>query len=68
MWTKVLKGANVSTGCSMLSLDAKNPKTLYAGMRDFRRDGGYRCGKGENLPVSQFYHVSVDKPRESQDA
>ncbi len=38
-WTKVLKGANLSTGCSMLSMDASNPKTLYAGMWDFRRKG-----------------------------
>ncbi len=38
-WTKVLKGGNASTGCSMLSLDRTNPKTLYAGMWDFRRKG-----------------------------
>ena len=38
-WTKALKGANASTGCSMLSLDAKNPKTIYAGLWDFRRKG-----------------------------
>jgi photosystem II stability/assembly factor-like uncharacterized protein len=38
-WTKVLKGANGSTGCSMLSLDKQNPKTIYAGMWDFRRQG-----------------------------
>ena len=38
-WTKVLKGANASTGCSMLTLDRANPKTIYAGMWDFRRKG-----------------------------
>jgi len=38
-WTKVLKGANASTGCSMISMDSKNPQTLYAGMWDFRRQG-----------------------------
>ncbi|MCM3905405.1 MAG: hypothetical protein ND866_27225 [Pyrinomonadaceae bacterium] len=38
-WTKILKGANASTGCSMLSLDSQNPKTIYAGMWDFRRQG-----------------------------
>ncbi len=38
-WTNVLKGANASTGCSMLSLDRSNSKTLYAGMWDFRRKG-----------------------------
>src|SRR5436190_6995942 len=31
-WTKVLKGSNASTGCSMMSMDRANPKTLYAGL------------------------------------
>jgi len=31
-WTKVLKGANLSTGCSMISMDPQNPKTIFAGM------------------------------------
>src|SRR5213082_2005191 len=30
-WTKILKGANLSTGCSMMSMDPKSPKTVYAG-------------------------------------
>jgi len=38
-WTKVLKGGNLSTGCSMLAMDPAHPKTLYAGMWDFRRKG-----------------------------
>src|SRR5437763_3781305 len=38
-WSKVLKGPNASTGCSMMSMDPKDPKTLYAGMWDFRRKG-----------------------------
>ncbi len=38
-WTKVLRGSNASTGCSMMSMDPKDPKTLYAGMWDFRRKG-----------------------------
>src|SRR5207253_5907332 len=38
-WTKVLKGANASTGCSMMSMDPQTPKTLFAGMWDFRRKG-----------------------------
>src|SRR5258705_10900005 len=38
-WTKALKGANLSTGCSMMSMDPAHPKTLYAGMWDFRRRG-----------------------------
>src|SRR5438128_2410910 len=38
-WTKVLRGANLSTGCSLLTMDPSHPKTLYAGMWDFRRRG-----------------------------
>lgn len=38
-WTKILKGANSSTGCSTLSLDPQNPQVIYAGMWDFRRQG-----------------------------
>jgi photosystem II stability/assembly factor-like uncharacterized protein len=38
-WTKVLKGPNASTGCSMISMDRQNPQTIYAGMWDFRRKG-----------------------------
>src|SRR5258706_2501858 len=38
-WTKALKGADLSTGCSMMSMDPAHPKTLYAGMWDFRRRG-----------------------------
>jgi photosystem II stability/assembly factor-like uncharacterized protein len=38
-WEKILKGANASTGSSMISMDPQNPKTIYAGMWDFRRKG-----------------------------
>src|SRR5881398_4261889 len=34
-WVHVLKGSNLSTGCSMLTLDPKNPKTIFAGLWDF---------------------------------
>jgi photosystem II stability/assembly factor-like uncharacterized protein len=47
-WTKVLKGPNASTGCSMVSLDKQNPKTLYAGMWDFRRKGWTFRSGGES--------------------
>ena len=36
-WRKVLAGANRSTGCAMLAMNAQEPKTLYASMWDFRR-------------------------------
>src|SRR5207248_1706200 len=38
-WSLVLKGSNLSTGCSGLSIDTKNPDTLFAGLWDFRRKG-----------------------------
>src|SRR5437016_2863773 len=38
-WTKALRGGNLSTGCSMLAMDPSSPKTLYAGLWDFRRKG-----------------------------
>ena len=61
-WTKVLGGPNLSTGCSMLSLDAKNPKTIYAGMWDFRRKGWtFRSGgEGPNAPSGSGLFKSTD--------
>ncbi|MCA1593231.1 MAG: sialidase [Acidobacteria bacterium] len=47
-WAKILKGANASTGCSMLTMDRQNPKTLYAGMWDFRRKGWTFRSGGES--------------------
>lgn len=38
-WKKVLAGANGSTGCAMLATSPQEPKTLYASMWDFRRQG-----------------------------
>ena len=38
-WTQILKGANASTGCSMMTMDPRDPKTIYAGLWDFRRKG-----------------------------
>lgn len=47
-WTIILKGANLSTGCSMLSMDKANSKTIYAGMWDFRRKGWTFRSGGDN--------------------
>ena len=38
-WNRVLAGANTATGCAMLSMSAAEPKTIYAAMWDFRRQG-----------------------------
>lgn len=61
-WAKVLKGANASTGCSMMSLDASNPKTVYAGMWDFRRKGWTFRSGGEtpDAPSASGLFKSTD--------
>jgi len=61
-WTKVLKGGNLSTGCSMLSMDPSNPKTLYAGMWDFRRKGWtFRSGgDSATAPSASGLFKSID--------
>jgi photosystem II stability/assembly factor-like uncharacterized protein len=38
-WNKVLAGANGSTGCGLLAMSHQEPKTIYASMWDFRREG-----------------------------
>ena len=38
-WQLVLKGPNLSTGCSSLAMDPTHPDTLFAGLWDFRRQG-----------------------------
>jgi photosystem II stability/assembly factor-like uncharacterized protein len=47
-WNLILKGPNLSTGCSTLSMDPKNSKILFAGMWDFRRRGWTFRSGGEN--------------------
>jgi photosystem II stability/assembly factor-like uncharacterized protein len=47
-WNKILKGANLSTGCSMISMNSQDPKILFAGMWDFRRKGWTFRSGGEN--------------------
>src|SRR5437588_3946277 len=44
-WQQVLKGANLSTGCTDLTIDPNNPDIMFAAMWDFRRKGWeYRSG------------------------
>jgi photosystem II stability/assembly factor-like uncharacterized protein len=47
-WNKILKGANLSTGCSMISMSPQDSKVLFAGMWDFRRKGWTFRSGGEN--------------------
>jgi photosystem II stability/assembly factor-like uncharacterized protein len=61
-WSQVLKGGNASTGCSMITIDRANPKTMYAGMWDFRRKGWtFRSGgDGPNAPSGSSLFKSTD--------
>jgi photosystem II stability/assembly factor-like uncharacterized protein len=61
-WTKVLSGANASTGCSMISMDPKSSKILFAGMWDFRRKGWtFRSGgEGPGSPSGSGLFRSAD--------
>jgi photosystem II stability/assembly factor-like uncharacterized protein len=61
-WTKILKGGNLSTGCSMISMSSRDSKTLYAGMWDFRRKGWtFRSGgDGPTAPSASAFYKTVD--------
>ncbi|HXT20737.1 MAG TPA: hypothetical protein VN923_08315, partial [Thermoanaerobaculia bacterium] len=61
-WTKVLAGGSPSTGCSMMAMDTKDPKVLYAGMWDFRRKGWtFRSGgEGPGKPSNSGLFKSTD--------
>ena len=61
-WTKILKGANASTGCSLLSMDPAHPATIFAGMWDFRRKGWtFRSGgDGPGAPSGSGLFKSTD--------
>jgi len=44
-WQQVLKGPNLSTGCTDIAIDPNNPDIMFAAMWDFRRKGWeYRSG------------------------
>ncbi|MEP6510370.1 MAG: hypothetical protein ABJB02_02180 [Dokdonella sp.] len=50
-WSLVLKGANLSTGCSTISLDPSNSKDILAGLWDFRRKGWTFRSGGESAQM-----------------
>src|SRR5438477_649771 len=44
-WKQILKGGNLSTGCTAIAIDPTNPDVMFAAMWDFRRKGWeYRSG------------------------
>lgn len=61
-WTKILKGSNASTGCSTVSMSSRDPKTIFAGMWDFRRKGWTFRSGGENAgaPSGSGLFMSTD--------
>ena len=61
-WSKILKGGNASTGCSMMTMSSRDPKTLWAGMWDFRRKGWtFRSGgDGPTSPSGSGLYKSTD--------
>ena len=61
-WTKILKGSNASTGCSMMSMSSRDSKTIFAGMWDFRRKGWTFRSGGENAtaPSGSGLFMSAD--------
>src|SRR5947208_199459 len=38
-WSQILKGQNLSTGCTDVAIDPENPDIMFAAMWDFRRKG-----------------------------
>ena len=61
-WSLVLKGENLSTGCSGLTIDPKNPDVLFAGLWDFRRKGWtFRSGgEGPDAPSGSGLYRTAD--------
>src|SRR5437016_4264482 len=61
-WKQVLKGANLSTGCTDVTIDPVNPQTMFACMWDFRRKGWeYRSGgDGPDKPSASVLFRSAD--------
>src|SRR6266404_2142460 len=61
-WEQILKGANLSTGCTDLAIDPANPETMFACMWDFRRKGWeYRSGgDGPDKPSASGLFRSND--------
>ncbi|MGH9440758.1 MAG: WD40/YVTN/BNR-like repeat-containing protein, partial [Thermoanaerobaculia bacterium] len=61
-WSLILKGGNLSTGCSSVTMDPKDPSVLLAGLWDFRRKGWtFRSGgDGPDSPSDSGLYRSED--------
>lgn len=61
-WNLILKGSNLSTGCSSVTMDPNNSNSLFSGLWDFRRKGWtFRSGgNGPNAPSGSGLFHSTD--------
>ncbi len=61
-WSRVLKGSNLSTGCSTIAIDPTDPNKMFAGLWDFRRKGWtFRSGgEGPDQPSGSGLFRSAD--------
>src|SRR5215471_17973557 len=61
-WKQILKGSNLSTGCSAVALAPSNPEVMLAGLWDFRRKGWtFRSGgNGPDAPSGSGLYGSTD--------
>jgi hypothetical protein len=61
-WSQVLKGSNLSTGCSSIAMDPSDSRHLLAGLWDFRRKGwSFRSGgDGPDAPSGSRMMESHD--------
>src|SRR6266403_3962525 len=61
-WKQVLKGPNLSTGCTSIALDPTDSNIVFASLWDFRRKGWeYRSGgKGPDQPSASGLFRSTD--------
>jgi photosystem II stability/assembly factor-like uncharacterized protein len=64
-WSLILKGSNLSTGCSGLTMDPRNPNRMFVGLWDFRRKGWtFRSGgDGPDAPSASGLFVTNDAGR-----
>ena len=47
-WLAILKGSNLSTGCSSIAMDPQDPERIFAALWDFRRKGWTFRSGGES--------------------